>query len=166
MFSPCFQNWQSSDTLGQPDGMVNVETKKIDQYLNLHNQHASEVACTVELRHDLAEAVSDIHPETVVWSREHYVQFSFYLPCYWPDLGYPAQRLYQDAVEQAVLAEDLGFATLCIPEHHFINYLTHPQPLLTAIKVAAATRRITHHHVGLGLAVLRHPSSGGRDMPS
>jgi len=70
------------------------------------------------------------------------MQFSFYLPCYWPDLGYPAQRMYRDAVEQGQLAEDLGFKTLCIPEHHFINYLTHPQPLLTAVKVADATRAI------------------------
>ncbi len=70
------------------------------------------------------------------------MQFSFYLPFYWPDLSYPAQRLYQDAVEEGQLAEDLGFETLCIPEHHFINYLTHPQPLLTAVKVASATRAI------------------------
>ena len=70
------------------------------------------------------------------------MQFSFYLPCYWPDLSYPAQRMYRDAVEQGRLAEDLGFQTLCIPEHHFINYLTHPQPLLTAVKVADATRAI------------------------
>ncbi len=70
------------------------------------------------------------------------MRFSFYLPCYWPDLSYPAWRMYRDAVEQSRLAENLGFDTLCIPEHHFINYLTHPQPLLTAVKVAAATRSI------------------------
>lgn len=70
------------------------------------------------------------------------MRFSFYLPCYWPDLHYPAQRMYADAVEQGRLAEDLGFDSLCIPEHHFINYLTHPQPLLTAVKVAAATEAI------------------------
>jgi len=70
------------------------------------------------------------------------MRFSYYLPCYWPDLNYPAQQMYRDAVAEAVLAEELGFDTLCIPEHHFINYLTHPQPLLTAVKVAAATRAI------------------------
>ena len=70
------------------------------------------------------------------------MRFGFYLPCYWPDLAYPAQRLYRDAVEQSRLAEMLGFDSLCIPEHHFINYLTHPQPLLTAVKVAAATEAI------------------------
>ncbi len=70
------------------------------------------------------------------------MRFSFYLPCYWPDFSYPAQRMYADAVEEGALAEDLGFDALCIPEHHFINYLTHPQPLLTAVKVAAVTRSI------------------------
>ncbi len=70
------------------------------------------------------------------------MRFSFYLPCYWPDLGYPARSLYEDAVEEGALAEALGFDTLCIPEHHFINYLTHPQPLLTAVKVASRTRSI------------------------
>lgn len=70
------------------------------------------------------------------------MRFSFYLPCYWPDTSYPPQRMYKDAIEQAQLAEDLGFDALCIPEHHFINYLVHPQPLLTAVRVAAATRAI------------------------
>ncbi len=72
----------------------------------------------------------------------HAMRFSFYLPCYWPDLSYPAHRLYEDAIEESVLAEAIGFDTLCIPEHHFINYLTHPQPLLTAVKVASRTRAI------------------------
>ena len=70
------------------------------------------------------------------------MRFSFYLPCYWPDTSYPPQRMYKDAIEQAQLAEDLGFDALCIPEHHCINYLVHPQPLLTAVRVAAATRAI------------------------
>jgi len=70
------------------------------------------------------------------------MRFSFYLPCYWPDFSYPAARMYDDAVAQGQLAEDLGFDSLCIPEHHFINYLTHPQPLLTAVKVACKTRAI------------------------
>ena len=52
------------------------------------------------------------------------MQFSFYLPCYWPDTSYPAEKLYQDMVDQAKLAEDLEFKSLGLPEHHFINYLT------------------------------------------
>ncbi len=70
------------------------------------------------------------------------MDFSFYLPAYWPDTSIHGHTLYAELIEQARHAEDLGFATLGIPEHHFINYLTHPSALLTAVRVAAATRRI------------------------
>jgi alkanesulfonate monooxygenase SsuD/methylene tetrahydromethanopterin reductase-like flavin-dependent oxidoreductase (luciferase family) len=43
-------------------------------------------------------------------------------------------------LEEAKFAEDLGYISLTIPEHHFINYLTHPNPLLTAIRVASVTK--------------------------
>jgi alkanesulfonate monooxygenase SsuD/methylene tetrahydromethanopterin reductase-like flavin-dependent oxidoreductase (luciferase family) len=81
------------------------------------------------------------------WARvgrreEHGVDFGFYLPCYWPDTSYPAQHMYRETVEEARHAEDLGFVSVSIPEHHFINYLTHPSPLLTAVRVAAETKRI------------------------
>jgi alkanesulfonate monooxygenase SsuD/methylene tetrahydromethanopterin reductase-like flavin-dependent oxidoreductase (luciferase family) len=70
------------------------------------------------------------------------MDFSFYLPAYWPDTSIHGHTLYGELIEQARHAEDLGFATLGIPEHHFINYLTHPSALLTAVRVAGATRRI------------------------
>ena len=49
------------------------------------------------------------------------MEFGFYLPCYWRDASYPMDRMYSDMVEQACLAERLGFKTVWIPEHHFIN---------------------------------------------
>ena len=70
------------------------------------------------------------------------MDFGFYLPCYWPDVKLPAQHMYRETVEEAKFAEDVGFTSVSIPEHHFINYLTHPSPLLTAVKVAAVTKRI------------------------
>lgn len=70
------------------------------------------------------------------------MDFSFYLPCYSPDTSVSGQVMYGEMLEQARHAEDLGFKTLGIPEHHFINYLTHPNALMTAIKVASVTRRI------------------------
>ena len=80
------------------------------------------------------------------------MDFGFYLPCYYPDTSYPPERLYQDMLEQARQADDLGFPTASIPEHHFINYLVHPSPLLTAIKVAENTK-----HLRLLIAVLVLP---------
>ncbi len=68
------------------------------------------------------------------------MDFGLYLPCYWPDTTIPMQNLYRDAVEAARIAEDLGFSSFTIPEHHFSNALVHPDALLTAIKVADATR--------------------------
>lgn len=70
------------------------------------------------------------------------MQFGFYLPCYHPDISFPAAELYRDTIEEAKLAEELGFISLTIPEHHFINYLVHPSPLLTAVRVAAETKSI------------------------
>ncbi|WP_137388936.1 LLM class flavin-dependent oxidoreductase [Rhodoligotrophos defluvii] len=70
------------------------------------------------------------------------MKFGFYLPCYYPDMSYPAAQLYRDTIEEAKLAEELGFISLTIPEHHFINYLVHPSPLLTAVRVAAETKSI------------------------
>lgn len=70
------------------------------------------------------------------------MDFGFYLPCYWPDMSYPPDRLYADMLEQAKLVEDLGFVSVTIPEHHFINYLVHPSTLLTAVKIASVTKRM------------------------
>jgi len=70
------------------------------------------------------------------------LDFGFYLPCYWPDLTRPADQLYSEMLAQARHADELGFVSVSIPEHHFINYLTHPSTLLTAVKVAAVTSRV------------------------
>ena len=69
------------------------------------------------------------------------MDFGFYLPCYWPDTSVPMQHMYREMVEQAKFAEDLGFVSFTIPEHHFTNALVHPNPLLSAIKVAEHTRK-------------------------
>jgi alkanesulfonate monooxygenase SsuD/methylene tetrahydromethanopterin reductase-like flavin-dependent oxidoreductase (luciferase family) len=66
----------------------------------------------------------------------------FYLPVQWFDRDRHCVELYREMIEQAKLAEELGFSSLQVPEHHFIDYLTHPSALLTAVRVAAATRRI------------------------
>ena len=64
--------------------------------------------------------------------RGHGVQFSLFLSCYYPDTSYPAARLYADMLEQATLAEQLGFTGLTVPAYHFINTLMNPGPLLLA----------------------------------
>jgi alkanesulfonate monooxygenase SsuD/methylene tetrahydromethanopterin reductase-like flavin-dependent oxidoreductase (luciferase family) len=79
------------------------------------------------------------------------MKLAFYLPCYWPDTRYPVHQMYDEMVEQAVLAEHLGMSSLWIPEHHFVNLLVHPSPLLSAVRVAAATKSI---RIGTSVLVL------------
>ena len=69
------------------------------------------------------------------------MDFCDYLPCYWSDTSVPMQHGYREAVEQAKFAEELGFVSFTIPEHHFTNALVHPNPLLTAVKVAEHTKK-------------------------
>ncbi len=70
------------------------------------------------------------------------MDFSLFLSSYYPDTDYPADRLYADMLEEAKLADRLGFYGVTVPEHQFINILMVPDPLMLAVRVAAATERI------------------------
>jgi alkanesulfonate monooxygenase SsuD/methylene tetrahydromethanopterin reductase-like flavin-dependent oxidoreductase (luciferase family) len=70
------------------------------------------------------------------------MDFGFYLPCYWPDTNLHMRDMYRDVVVEAQFAEDLGYVSFTIPEHHFTNALVHPNALLTAVRVASATKRV------------------------
>tara|TARA_B100000029_G_scaffold479203_1_gene526042 strand:+ start:1327 stop:2376 length:1050 start_codon:yes stop_codon:yes gene_type:complete len=73
------------------------------------------------------------------YRQEITVNFGLYLPGYWPDTSVHMRHLYDWAIAEAREAEALGFNSFTIPEHHFSNALVHPNPLLTAIKVAENT---------------------------
>ena len=47
------------------------------------------------------------------------MDFGYYLPCYWPDMNYPMQHLYREMTREAQFAEELGYSSFSIPEHHF-----------------------------------------------
>ena len=70
------------------------------------------------------------------------MDFSIQLSAYYPDKTYSADRLYADMLEQAVLADRLGYAAVSITEHHLINILMMPAPLQFAVKIASMTRQI------------------------
>ena len=70
------------------------------------------------------------------------MDFTYFLSAYMPDGTYGGKRLYADMVEQAVLAEKLGYRAVAIPEHHLINILMVPSPLQLAVKIAGLTRRV------------------------
>ena len=71
------------------------------------------------------------------------MEFSLFLSPFYPDTDYPAAKLYAETLEQAKLAEQLGFCGVTVPEHQFINILMVPDPLMFAIRVADVTERIT-----------------------
>lgn len=70
------------------------------------------------------------------------MDFNHFLSAYYPDKSYGGDRLYADMIEQAKLAERLGYRGVTIPEHHLINILLVPDPLQMAVKVAAVTKHI------------------------
>lgn len=70
------------------------------------------------------------------------MRFNYFLTSFLPRKEYGADRLYRDMIEQAVLADRLGFDAVSIPEHHLINVLLVPSPLQMATKVATLTRNV------------------------
>ncbi|WJF90864.1 LLM class flavin-dependent oxidoreductase [Paraburkholderia bonniea] len=70
------------------------------------------------------------------------MDFNYFLTSYLPNKEYGGKRLYHEMVEQAVLAERLGFRAVSIPEHHLVNILLVPSPLQLAVKIAALTERV------------------------
>ena len=70
------------------------------------------------------------------------MKFSIQLSAYYPDKNYGGDRVYKDMLEQAILADKLGFDAVSITEHHLINILMMPAPLIFAVKIAAHTKQI------------------------
>ncbi len=79
------------------------------------------------------------------------MKFSVQLSCDYPDPAYGGKQLYADMIEQALLADRLGFDAVSITEHHLINLLMMPAPLQFAVKIAGVTERVK---IILGVAVL------------
>ena len=65
-----------------------------------------------------------------------------FLSAYYPDTSYGGKRLFDDMVEQAKVAERLGYRGVTLPEHHLINVLLTPSPLQMAVKLACETERL------------------------
>lgn len=70
------------------------------------------------------------------------MDFCIQLSAYYPDHRLGGRRLYQNMLDQAVLADRLGFDAVSITEHHLINILLMPAPLPFAVKIAADTARV------------------------
>ena len=70
------------------------------------------------------------------------MDFNHFLTSYMPDPSIGSKTHFKNMIEQAVLAEKLGYKTVSIPEHHLVNLLMMPSPLQMAVKIAALTKKI------------------------
>lgn len=70
------------------------------------------------------------------------MEFSIQLSAYYPDKSYGGDRVYQDMIEQAVLADRLQYDAISLTEHHLINILMMPAPLHFACKLASVTKQV------------------------
>ena len=82
--------------------------------------------------------------------------FYLFLPGQWWDRAKPAKQLYQEMLEQAVLAEELGYDGIWLAEQNLVSFLAAPDPLQLAAVIAERTSRI---RIGVAVFVLpfHHP---------
>ena len=89
------------------------------------------------------------------------MDFNHFLTSYMPDPSIGSKIHFQNMIDQAVLAEKLGYKTVSIPEHHLVNLLMMPSPLQMAVKIASLTKEIK---ITTGIAVcLLYTSPSPRD---
>ena len=83
------------------------------------------------------------------------MNFGAFLLMQSPDM-LPSAEVYARAVEQAEAAEQLGFDSIWLAEHHFSSYGYCPYPLLMAVKIGERTQRM---RIGTAVVVLplHHP---------
>jgi alkanesulfonate monooxygenase SsuD/methylene tetrahydromethanopterin reductase-like flavin-dependent oxidoreductase (luciferase family) len=70
------------------------------------------------------------------------LKFSVFLPFFYPDIRRPYRELADEMLEIAKAADELGFESVVIPEHHFFNYICNPSALQFATLAAAHTERL------------------------
>ncbi len=85
------------------------------------------------------------------------------LATYFPDIDPPYKVYYEQILEQAALAEELGWECFMFNEHHFLGYggpIANP-----AVLLAAAAARTSKIHLGPCIAILplRHPLHSAED---
>jgi alkanesulfonate monooxygenase SsuD/methylene tetrahydromethanopterin reductase-like flavin-dependent oxidoreductase (luciferase family) len=84
------------------------------------------------------------------------MEFYLFLPGQWWDRSKPAAQLYEEMVEQAILAEQLGYDGVWLAEQNLVSFLAAPDPLQLAATIAERTSRI---RIGVAVFVLpfHHP---------
>ena len=83
------------------------------------------------------------------------MKFGMFMLMHSPD-GEPPAVVYENSLNRAQLADELGFDAVWLAEHHFSSYGYSPNPLMFAVRVAAETERV---RIGTAVVVvpLYHP---------
>jgi alkanesulfonate monooxygenase SsuD/methylene tetrahydromethanopterin reductase-like flavin-dependent oxidoreductase (luciferase family) len=84
------------------------------------------------------------------------MQFYLFMPGQWWDRSKPVAQLYEELVEQAVLAERLGYDGIWLAEQNLVSFLATPDPLQLAATIAQRTSTL---RIGVAVFVLpfHHP---------
>ena len=84
------------------------------------------------------------------------MDFYLFLPGQWWDRSKQPAQLYEEMLEQAVLAEQLGYDGVWLAEQNLVSFLAAPDPLQLAAMIAQRTKRI---RIGVAVHVLpfHHP---------
>lgn len=90
------------------------------------------------------------------------MKFGIFLLMQSPEMR-PSQEIYTQALEQGVLADQLGFDYVVAAEHHFSSYGFLPSPLLLIPVLAERTRQIRFSTAVVALP-LRHPIQVAEDI--
>jgi alkanesulfonate monooxygenase SsuD/methylene tetrahydromethanopterin reductase-like flavin-dependent oxidoreductase (luciferase family) len=90
------------------------------------------------------------------------VKFGIFLLMQSPDM-LPSTEVYANALEQARLADELGFDYVVLAEHHFSNYGFDPNPLMLVPTMAAQTEQI-RFSTAVVVLPLRHPLQVAEDI--
>ena len=70
------------------------------------------------------------------------MDFNHFLTSYMPDPAIGSKTHFKNMLDQSVLAEQLGYVAVSIPEHHLVNVLMMPSPLQMAVKISTLTNKI------------------------
>ena len=70
------------------------------------------------------------------------MEFSIQLSADYPNKAYGGDKVYQDMLDQAILADQLHYDAVSITEHHLMNCLMMAAPLTFATKIAAHTKNV------------------------
>jgi len=70
------------------------------------------------------------------------MDFNIHFSMSYPGHEYGGTRFFADLLEQAQLADRLGFRSVSLSEHHLIDLGLTPAPLMAAVKIAAHTQNV------------------------